>query len=171
MMKAPHLIIRKQMQLIQGKVRPCCQVLARVEPRVQALLEEHFLAEPLFKRAAYAVNWPKSALEIPPALAPAMSVFLKNDTCPEITVKTILAGQLHQAANAWEMLCFELIAKLSFDNLLMLVAAAEEIDRVVIYHGQQSEKSSEKAGEKAGEAADADRAAEPLMSAGRGLAA
>lgn len=162
-MKAPHLVIRKQMQLIQGKVRPCCQLLARVEPRIQALLEEHFLSEPLFKRAAYATSWPKGAIEIPPALAPAMSAFLKNDACPEITVKTLLAGQLHQAANAWEMLCFELTGKLAFDNLLLLVAAAEELERVVIYHGLASEK--------AGEAADTAGTADALMSPGRGIAA
>ena len=51
---------------------------------------------------------------MPAALSPALATFLKNDACPEITVKTMLTGQLHQGSNIWEMMAFELIAKLAF---------------------------------------------------------
>lgn len=131
----PKLTITKRMLLIQGKMRQCCSVQAHVDPGIQAVLEEHFINEPLFKRASYSVNWPKTAVPIPAALTPAMSAYLKNDACPEITVKTMLAGQMHQATNAWEMLCFELTAKLSFDNLLMLVDTAQELDREITFFG------------------------------------
>jgi hypothetical protein len=134
-MLSPKLIIRKRMQFIQGKMRPCCHVQAIVDPETRAKLEEHFLAEPLFKRSFYSTNWPDGAVPIPAALGPAMSQLLKNDACPEITVKTMLVGQLHQAANAWEMLSFELIAKLAFDNFRALAETAAELDRDVVYSG------------------------------------
>ena len=51
-MASPKLVIRKGMFLIQGKVRPCCSVQAIVAPDMRAILDEHFLSEPLFKRAA-----------------------------------------------------------------------------------------------------------------------
>jgi len=142
-MAAPQLLIRKRMQLIQGKVRPCCFAQAQLPANLQAILEEHFINEPLFKRASYSANWPKGAIEIPAALAPALGAFLKNDACPEITVKTLLAGQQHQGTNTWEMLCFEFIAKLSFDNLLMLVAAARDLDREIAYLGNPAARSTE----------------------------
>ncbi len=134
-MIAPKLLIRKRMLLIQGKVRPCCNVMITVDPVTRAILDEHFLAEPLFKRSAYSQNWPTGAIPVPAALAPAMSAFLKNDACPEITVKTMLLGQMHQASNVWEMLCFELAAKLSFDNFLALATTAAELNYDVVYSG------------------------------------
>lgn len=134
--KAPaKLVIRKGMFLIQGKVRACCNVQAIVDPSVRAILDEHFLAEPLFKRSAYSAAWPAGALAIPAALAPSLSALLKNDACPEITVKTLLAGQLHQGANAWEMMSFEFIAKLAFDNFLAIVEMAAEMGSDVVYAG------------------------------------
>ncbi len=142
-MAAPQLLIRKRMQFIQGKVRPCCFVQAQVPANLQPILEEHFINEPLFKRASYSVSWPKGAIEVPAALAPALGSFLKNDACPEITVKTLLAGQQHQASSTWEMLCFEFIAKLSFDNLLMLVTAARELDREIAFLGSPSARCAE----------------------------
>lgn len=132
---AAKLLIRKRMQFIQGKTRPCCFVQAFVEPDVQAVLEEHFITDQLFKRAAYANSWPKGAIEIPAALAPALSTFLKNDACPEITVKTLLAGQLHQGANVWEMMAFELIGKLAFDNFVALCATVGDLKRDIYYEG------------------------------------
>lgn len=134
-MMPPRLVIRKRMQLIQGKVRPCCFAQAMIDPEIKSVIEEHFLTESLFRRASYSVNWPKGAIEIPPALAPALSTFLKNDACPEITVKTLVAGQLHQAGNVWEMMCFELLAKLAFDNLLAIVATAADLNRDLIFTG------------------------------------
>jgi hypothetical protein len=134
-MAAPRLVIKKRMQFIQGKVRPTCHVQAFVEPKLQTILEEHFATEALFKRSAYSANWPATAIPVPAPLTSAMGNFLKNDACPEITVKTMLAGQMYQGTNAWEMLSFELAAKLSFDNFLALVQAAYELDRDVIYVG------------------------------------
>ena len=134
-MSSPKLVIRKGMFLIQGKVRACCSVQAYVSPDVLAVLEEHFMAEPLFKRVAYSTSWPDNALEIPAALAPSLSAFLKNDACPEITVKTLLAGQLHQANGAWEMMSFEFVAKLAFDNFVALCQSASEMGKDVVYMG------------------------------------
>ena len=127
--------MRKGMFLIQGKVRACCSVQAVVEPKVRAILDEHFLSEPLFKRSAYSGAWPAGALAIPAALAPHISALLKNDACPEITVKTLLAGQLHQGANVWEMMSFEFIAKLAFDNFAAMVQSISEMGSDVIYAG------------------------------------
>lgn len=135
---AAKLLIRKRMQFIQGKTRPCCFIQAFVEPDVQAVLEEHFLTDQLFKRAAYAASWPKGAIEIPAPLAPALSTFLKNDACPEITVKTLLAGQLHQGSNVWEMMAFELIGKLAFDNFLALCATVGDLKRDIYYEGENA---------------------------------
>lgn len=130
------LLIKKRMQFIQGKTRPCCYVQALVsDAEMVRVLEEHFLTEQLFKRAAYASSWPKGAIEVPAPLAPALSTFLKNDACPEITVKTILSGQLHQAGNIWEMMAFELIAKLAFDNFAMLCETVADLKRDIIYEG------------------------------------
>ena len=134
-MSAPKLVIKKKMLFIQGKVRPCCQVQAYVSPGMQAALDEHFQSETLFKRAAYASSWPANALDVPAALAPALSAFLKNDACPEITVKTILASQMHQGANVWEMMAFEFVAKLAFENFLALTRTVAELGIDVIYDG------------------------------------
>lgn len=135
-MAAPKLVLRKRMLFIQGKVRPTCFAQAAVDTGLRAVLDEHFLNETLFKRAAYANAWPEGALSIPPALSPALNNFLKNDACPEITVKTLLAGQLHQGATAWEMLCFEFIAKLAFENFVTMCCAASELDQELVYVGE-----------------------------------
>lgn len=137
---AAKLLIKKRMQFIQGKTRPCCFVQAFVEPEVQAVLEEHFMTDQLFKRAAYANSWPEGAIAVPAAIAPALSAFLKNDACPEITVKTILCGQLHQGANVWEMMAFELIAKLAFDNFLALCETIGDLKRDVWFEGSNRVK-------------------------------
>jgi hypothetical protein len=146
-----HLLIRKRMQFIQGKTRACCHVQAIVDPTLRGPLEEHFNNEALFKRAAYAVNWPKGAIQIPAALAPAVGALLKNDACPEITVKTMLAGQLYQGTGAADMMSFELIAKLAFDNLKAILETVADLDRDVIYTGWQDANRA---------AFDADTAAE-----------
>ena len=134
-MSRPKLIIKKKMLLIQGKVRPCCQAQAIVSPELQAALDEHFAGETLFKRAAYAQAWPNGALEIPAFLAPALAAFLKNDACPEVTVKSLMSAQLHQGATVWEMMAFEFVAKLAFENFLGLCASVSELGRDVIYEG------------------------------------
>lgn len=135
---AAKLLIRKRMQFIQGKTRPCCFVQAFVEADIRAVLDEYFLTDQLFKRAAYANNWPTGAIEVPATLSPAMSTFLKNDACPEITVKTLLAGQLHQGANVWEMMAFELIAKLAFDNFVALCETVGDLKRDIYFEGSNT---------------------------------
>lgn len=134
---AAKLIIKKRMLFIQGKTRPCCHVQAFVDAGVRAVLDEHFLTDQLFKRAAYAAAWPEGAIDIPPPLAPALSTFLRNDACPEITVKTLLAGQMHQGSNVWEMMAFELIAKLAFENFRALCDTVGELDRDIVYEGRE----------------------------------
>lgn len=138
-MTAAKLLIRKRMLNIQGKVRPTCFVQAVVEPAIQAALETHFATETLFRRAAYSQSWPEGTIKIPSAIAPSLAAFLKNDACPEITVKTILAGQLYQGTNTWEMMCFELIAKVAFDNLLELMRTVTQLDRDVYFVGSTSD--------------------------------
>ena len=138
-MSAPKLLIRKRMLQIQGRVRPTCFVQAVVASAVQASLESNFSNETLFRRAAYSTNWPEGTLPVPPSLAPALGALLKNDACPEITVKTLLAGQLYQGNNAWDMMTFELIAKVAFDNLVQLVGSVMELDRDVFYSGSAVE--------------------------------
>lgn len=134
-MTAPKLVIRKGMFPIQGKVRACCNIQASVGPDLRRKLDENFLSEPLFKRAAYSSSWPVGALAIPPAIAPHLSALLKNDACPEITVKTLLAGQLHQAANMWELMSFEFIGKLAFENFRAMCVSIEEMGHDIVYLG------------------------------------
>lgn len=123
---------------VQGKVRPTCFVQAILEPAVQAALEAHFATETLFRRASYSQIWPEGTIKIPASIAPSLAAFLKNDACPEITVKTILAGQSYQGTNTWEMMCFELIAKVAFDNLLELMRTVTQLDRDIHYVGSTS---------------------------------
>lgn len=134
-MSNPKLVIRKKMQFIQGKTRACCYVQALVAAELKAALDENFLNEPMFKRAAYSSAWPQGALPIPPELAPHVSSFLKNDACPEITVKTLLAGQMFQSTSMWETMCFEFIAKLAFENFLGMAKSIGELGRDVVYEG------------------------------------
>jgi hypothetical protein len=132
---AAKLLIRKRMLQAQGKVRPTCFVQAVVDGGVRGPLEAHFAQETLFRRAAYSQSWPDGTIAVPASLAPYLAAFLKNDACPEITVKTLLAGQSHQGANAWEMMSFELIAKVAFDNLLELMATVRQLDQELRYFG------------------------------------
>lgn len=137
-MTTARLLIRKRVAQVQGKTRPACFVQALVTAAEQTALETQFAGETLFRRAAYSQNWPEGTIRIPAALAPSLSAFLKNDACPEITVKTLLAGQNYQGSNAWEMMSFELIAKVAFDNLLELLALAGQLDRDIYYAGSNA---------------------------------
>ena len=64
-----------------------------------------------------------------------LAAFLKNDACPEVTVKSLMSAQLHQGATVWEMMAFEFVAKLAFENFLGLCASVSELGRDVIYEG------------------------------------
>lgn len=140
-MSQAKLVIRKGMFDIQGKVRACCNIQALVSPEMQAKLEANFLNEALFKRSAYASVWPQNALEIPAAIAPHLAALLKNDACPEITVKTLLAGQLYQGAHSFEMMSFEFIGKVAFENFAALVRCIDEMGSDVIYTSEIGRRS------------------------------
>ena len=132
-MQAPKLLIRKGMVVIQGRNRPCIQVLAVVDPLLKAKLEENFLTENLFKRSAYANGFPAGTPQPSPSLAPHLGAMLRSDACPEITIKTMLAGQLFQAQSVWEMKAFEYIAQRAFDALVDFCASVVELGTETVY--------------------------------------
>lgn len=142
-MEAPKLLIRKGMVLIQGRNRPCIQVLAIIDPTLKALLEEHFMNENLFKRSSYATGFPAGVPTPTPSLAPHLNNFIKSDACPEITVRTILAGQLYQAQNVWEMKAFEYIAQRGFEALVDVLATVAELGREMTYITPEAKRLAE----------------------------
>lgn len=133
-MQTPKLMIRKAMMNIQGRTRPCVQVQAVIDEKMQALLSEHFLTENLFKRSMYQSGFPAGAPAPSPSLAPHLGAFIKNDACPELTVKTMLGGQLYQASSIWEVMAFEYIAMRGFDALIELMASVRALGTETQYH-------------------------------------
>ena len=132
-MTAPRLLIRKAMLNIQGRIRPCIQIQAEVSSIMVAKLSEHFINENLFKRSSYSQGFPAGVPSCAPALVPHLSAFLKNDACPEVTVKTLLAGQMHQCSGVWEMMAFEYVAQRAFDSLCTMMVTVAEIGTEVTY--------------------------------------
>lgn len=132
-MQAPVLKIRKKVLNIQGRDRPCVQVLAVMDPLAKAALEAHFKEVNLFKRTMYANGFPKDVPQPEPELAGHLSAFVRDDACPEVSVKTLLAGQLYQAQGPWDMMAFEYIAKRAFDSLLLLLSCCGELGRETLY--------------------------------------
>lgn len=141
-MTAPKLLIRKGIVNIQGKNRPCIQVQAVLDPEINAVLMEHFQNENLFKRSSYSAGLPDGVPLPPPSIAPYLSAFVKNDACPEITVKTILAGQLQQCMTIWDVMVFEYIAKRAFDALLDMLVAVNELQTETIYLGAAADHAN-----------------------------
>lgn len=141
-MQKPKLLIRKGMVAIQGKNRPCIQIQAVVDPALKTVLEEHFMNENLFKRSAYATGFPAGAPTPSPSLAPHLNNFIKNDACPEITVKTILAAQLYQANSIWEMKAFEYVAQRGFDALVDVLITVAELGRETTYQAPGSDAAA-----------------------------
>lgn len=138
-MQPPKLLIRKGMVVVQGRNRPCIQVLAVVDPALKAKLDDLFSSENLFKRTAYSNGFPASMQQPSGPLAPHVAALLKSDACPEITVKTILQGQLHQANSVWEMKAFEYIAQRAFDSLVDFCATVVELGRETVYAPPEGE--------------------------------
>ncbi len=126
-MRAPVLKIRKKVLDIQGQMRPCVQVQAVVDDEVREILEKNFSGVILFKRAMYAAGIPEGTPKPEAALMPLVNNFIKNEACPELSVKSILSGQLYQAKDPWEVLCFEWIGKRSFDALVLMIICATEM--------------------------------------------
>lgn len=136
-MQEPVLMIRKKVLNIQGRNRPCVQVQAIIDPAIQAILMEHFFNEPLFKRTMYQSGLPEGVVPPGPSLATHLSAFIRNDACPEIAVKTILAGQMYQASGIWEVIAFEYLAKRAFDSLVAMIVSVAELGSETYYspHG------------------------------------
>ena len=122
-MTTPRLIIRKAMIDVGGKQKPVIQVQAVFDAALHARLNDLFGTEILFKRAVYAQGFPEGTPLPSPGMAPALGAFLKNDACPEVTVKSLLAGQKVQTNSLWDVVAFEYIAKRAFDNLCEFAAA------------------------------------------------
>jgi hypothetical protein len=139
-MQPPKLLIRKGMVVVQGRNRPCIQVLAIVDPALKTKLEDLFASENLFKRSAYSNGFPTSMPQPTGPLAPHVAALLKSDACPEITVKTILQGQLLQASSVWEMKAFEYVAQRAFDSLVDFCATVVELGRETVYAPPEAER-------------------------------
>ena len=138
-MQAPKLLIRKGMVNVSGRMRPCIQVLAKVSPDMEKMLMEHFKEVNLFKRSAYSNGFPPNVPEISPSLQPHLATLMKSDACPEIAVKTLMAGQLFQAQTIWEMKAFEYIAQRAFDALIDLMMSMAELGREIVYQPATSD--------------------------------
>ena len=134
-MTTPQLRIAKRMVMVHGRLRPVIEVVAAIDPVDQAALLEHFGHETLFKRTAYANGFADGGLQPTPALSRTLSTFLKNDACPEITVKTLLAGQKYEGQGLWDLLCFDYIAKRAFDALLELAEGTRGFGKADVYLG------------------------------------
>jgi hypothetical protein len=134
-MLRPHLTITKRMALIHGKLRPLIEVKATVAPEAAKMLCETFPNETLFKRTAYTTGFGGGGLQPSPALERMLNNFVKNDACPEVTVKTLLQGQKFEGTGVWDIQCFDFIAKRSFDALLELVDGAAGFGTTVTYEG------------------------------------
>ncbi len=123
-MSAPHLKLAKRFISIHGKMRPMIEVQAVIDVEAKAILLENFSNESLFRRTSYSNGFSDGGLQPSPALARQLGGFLKNDACPEVTVKTLLAGQKYEGSGLWDVLCFEFLAKRSFDTLIELAEGA-----------------------------------------------
>lgn len=134
-MTTQRLLIEKSMRMVHGKVRPFIDVKAEIAPQTKAFLIEHFNNETLFKRTAYSNGFTDGGLQASPALARMLANFIRNDACPEITVKTLLAGQHYEGAGLWDLQCFDFVAKRAFDGLLELAAGAAGFSRPQTYLG------------------------------------
>lgn len=134
-MTTQHLTLTKSMRMVHGKLRPYIEVKAEIEPVAKAFLLEHFGTETLFKRTAYANGFTDGGLQASPPLARMLANFVKNDACPEITVKTLTSGQKYEGTGLWDIQCFDFIAKRAFDSLCELAAGAGGFAKPEVYVG------------------------------------
>jgi hypothetical protein len=138
-MIAPRLLIRKAMSSASGRPRPLIQIQADIDPAMMAKLTELCSTENLFKRTSYSNGFPAGVVPCTPPLQPHLGSLLKNDACPEITVKTMLAGQIYQAQGMWDLMAFEYIAQRAFDSLCALMLSASEIGTETVYRPADSD--------------------------------
>ena len=134
-MAAPKLTIVKRMVLVHGKQRPFIEVKATISADHTPFILEHFGSENLFKRTAYVNGFSDGGLQASPPLVRMLNHFVKSDACPEVTVKTLLSGQRYEGNGLWDLLCFEFIAKRSFDALIELADGAAGFGATAVYHG------------------------------------
>ena len=134
-MTVPSLTIVKRMVMIHGKHRPIIEVKAQIAAADQAYLLENFHGEGLFKRTAYVSGFSDGGLQASPPLVRMLSHFVKNDACPEITVKTLLAGQKYEGNGIWDIMCFEFVAKRAFDALVELGDGVRGFATPAVYLG------------------------------------
>lgn len=134
-MQAPKMIIRKGLVPVPGqpKPRPAIQIFAVVDDALKAKLEATYLGENLFKRSAYANGLPQGVPLPTGSLMTHVNAIVKNDACPEITVKTMLNGQVFQGATLWEVKAFEYLACRAFDALVDLLGTVVEMERQTHY--------------------------------------
>lgn len=137
-MRAPVLKIRKKVLDIQGQMRPCVQVQAIVDDDVRKVLEENFLNVILFKRTMFAAGIPDGTPMPEAPLRPLVNNFIKDEACPELSVKSILSGQLYQAKDPWEVMCFEWVGKRAFDALALMITCATEMGTETEYAPQSN---------------------------------
>lgn len=138
-MRAPVLKIRKKVLEIENRKRPCVQVQALVDDEVRKVLDQDFLDVVLFKRTLFANGIPAHVPQPEPMLYPQLANFIKDDACPELTVKSILSGQLYQAKDPWGVLCFEWIGKRAFDALALMLTCAKEMGTETEYALESAE--------------------------------
>ncbi|MFZ4783680.1 MAG: hypothetical protein ACOYLC_15310 [Armatimonadaceae bacterium] len=134
-MSVRELRITKRLTQVQGKTKPACEARAIIPASESVVLLEHFGNEPLFKRTAYAGGFTDGGYKPTPALSKMLANFVKNDACPEVLVKTLINGQRFEANTFWDILCFEFIAKVSFDSLLILCEGTRALNKTLVYHG------------------------------------
>lgn len=134
-----RLQIRKGIVNVQGRNRPVVQIQAEIDPDMREALSTHFISENLFKRSSYASGFPAGVPTPSASLSPHLNAMLKSDQCPEITVKTILAGQNYQANGIWDLMAFEYIAKRAFDALLDIMVVVNELQTQTTYCGASSD--------------------------------
>lgn len=139
-MQVPKLMIRKGMVAVQNGKRPAIQIFAIVDPVAKAKLEESYLGENLFKRSAYANGLPEGCPRPTASLATHVGAIVKSDACPEITVKTILNGQVFQGQTLWEVKAFEFLAMRAFDALVDLLGTVVEMERQTYYAPPEAQR-------------------------------
>ncbi len=137
-MATHELRISKRLYHVQGRTKPICEVKAIIPAAEAKLLVDHFPNEPLFKRTAYPNGFGDCGYDVHPALSRMLANFVRNDACPEILVKTVIAGQRFEGSTMWDCLCFEFCAKLGFDALVELCNGVGEFDQNLVYRGQEA---------------------------------
>lgn len=128
-----ELHITKRLVQVQGRTKPQCEARAIIPASEAEVLVQHFGNEPLFKRTAYASGFEDGGYQPTPALTKMLANFVRNDACPEVLVKTLINGQRYEANTFWDILCFEFIARVGFDALLIMCDGVRSLDHKIVF--------------------------------------